>query len=428
VTAEPIAIADAEERRRVFRRDGMGYVWDVPTEQQLQFRADYFSGRAEEIHAEIAVTRMGKHLHLARFNLSSTTSRKTLEKSLVAQTTGLDINWGDLVEGFCVGVLRMERRGEQTRYTQPAERRQLVYLVDHLVLQNKTNMLFAPGGSGKGYLSVAVCCGVAARRGFADLNVMGGVPFYFDWEDDFDTFQDRLNAVANGLGVEVPRIAHRRMRGLAADRINEMARALSDEGANFAVIDSFSAAGGTVSERTGWDTIAHRLFDAIDQVPNMTWFLIDHVTGDKLKDPSGKAYGSIQKMNRVRNAWELRSEQEPGSSIVHMRLFHGKWNHTGRKKPIGIRMEFSGETVSFCAEDPVQSDQETGANLADRMALELSRGPLSTGVLANALGAKESSIRAEMTRNQERFARDLKGFVMLRPSIDDDEPPEPLPW
>lgn len=404
----------------------MGYVWCVDG-QGVQLRVDYLSGRGEELHGEIAVTLRGNHLHMARFNLSSSTARGTLRKALEEQTEGLDIPWKKLVEQFCVAVLRREREGSPTQHTSQTQRKPISYLVDRLVMRNKTNSLFAPGGSGKGMLCVGLCCAVAARRGLGELSVMPATPFYFDWEDDFDTFQERLNVIANGMRVPVPSIAYRRMRGLLSDRINEMARALSDEGADFAIVDSFSAAGGTVSERTSWDTIAHRLFDAIDQVPNVTWLIIDHVTGGDRKDPSGKAFGSIQKMNRVRNSWEMRSEEEPGSGIVHMRLFDAKWNHRGKQKPFGIRMEFAGESVTFEGEDPAQAGA-AAETTADRMGIELAKGPLSTGMLAVALEVKESTIRGELIRSRDRFERDERGFIRLKPAADETPMSGDLPW
>lgn len=413
MSSEPIQLAEAAAQRKAFRRDGLGHVWDV-SEHEVELRADYLSAKSEEMHAEIAVTRRGRHLHLARFNLSSSASRKSLAGALESVTKGLEIPWPKLVEQFCVAVLRKEREGEPTRYAGQAERRRLAYLLDPLIIQGKSNMMFAPGGSGKGMTCVGVCCAVAKDVRLAGLDVLPAKPFYFDWEEDFETFEDRLNAVAGGLGVDVPQVPYRRMRGLASDHVNEMARAISDEGATFGIIDSFSAAGGTVSDHTGWDTIAHRLFDALDQVPGMTWLIVDHVTGDKLKDPSGKAYGSIQKMNRVRNAWEMRSEQEPGSPEVHMRFFHAKWNHTGRKKPIGMCMKFSGETVTFGAEDPAPETESSTPTTADRMAAELAKGGLSTAMLAKSLKVGEGTIRGELTRNSERFGRNEQGFIILR--------------
>lgn len=430
MTVEPIELLAAQRAKPRVGRDGMGYIWEMP-ESGVCMRVDYLTGRGDELHGEIAVTLRGEHLHLARFNLSSSTSRGTLQKALVGQTDGMEIPWQRLVEQFCVAVLRKEREGEPTRYPSQAARKPTQYLIENLVIKNKTNLLFAPGGSGKGYLTIGLCCGAAAKRAIAGLTVMPAQPFYLDWEDDFDTFEQRLNAVARGLGVEVPRIPYRRMRGLLSDRVNEVARAVADEGADFVVVDSFSAAGGTISERTSWDSIAHRLFDAIDMIPGVTWLIIDHVTGDKLKDPSGKAYGSIQKMNRARNAWEMRSDQEPGSPTSHMRLFDAKWNHTGRRKPLGVCLNFEGDKVTFSAEDPATSAHGGEATLPDRMAIELEAGALSTGVLAQALHVDAAAIRSELSRNAGRFQRDDKGFITLRRIYAVDaasEEREPLPW
>jgi hypothetical protein len=155
----------------------------------------------------------------------------------------------------------------------------------------------------------------------------------------------------------------------------------------------------------------------------MTWLIIDHVdAGTSLKDPKGKAFGSIQKMNRVRNAWEMRSDQEPGSDLVHMRFFHAKWNHTGKKRPFGMRMEFGGETVKFYSEEPTTNPQGSSASLADKMAIELSTGRLSTGVLALSLNVTENSVRSELSRHRERFTRDERGYVVLRSELEEALP------
>jgi hypothetical protein len=400
---------------------GMGYAWSIP-DSAIELHADYLVSTREELHAEVRATWRGKHLHMARFNLSTSGSRKTLATVLASQTLGIGLDWATMIEQFCVTILLLERQGEPVRYAGPAERRPIRYLIDHLVVANKSNLLFAPGGSGKGMLSVGLCCASAAKIGLGGLDVRESRPFYFDWEDDFATFEDRLNLVAGGMGIAAPRVPYRRMRGLVKDHINDMARVLDDAGATFAVIDSFSAAGGTVTEHTGWDSIAHRMFDALDQVPDMTWLIIDHVAGDTVRNPSGKAFGSIQKMNRARNAWEMRSDQEPGSSTVHMKLFHAKWNHTGRHKPLGIRMVFGPEGVQFVAEDPIRPDG-VAVTMADKMALVLDAGPLSTLLLARACDAPESTIRGELKRFPERFNRRENGLIDLVRAT-----PEDLPW
>lgn len=724
MSAEPVYPEPTPIGRRPFHKDGMGWEWDIP-DYGLTMAVDYISSRSEEMHGEIRVRRGAKHIHMARFNLSSTTSRNTLVKTLDARTVGAGIPWERLVEQFCVGVMEHEREGEQTQYTQTAAKRPISYLINPLVIKGKTNMLFAPGGciagetliegpdgarradelceggqpvrvwalgangvvqtwaspvyrkgladlyeyqfasgrrviatlahrflsetgwrrgdetnvgerlavsspapqhsessflsasragaqrswrtpedsmghcstccrrcgqplqsvvgtgqsgspslacaagrsqqqsgmdvleqgrghihpcrqsgrpsrsssslggpllagrqcpstswlyeadyarqhsnltpeqsqagyapartsheygleavpsaacqcvfdqhspptlysdtlvsrgyvrtdsyydltvpgyenylangiwhhnSGKGYLCVEACCAVAARCGIGDLVVGAARPFYFDWEDDFETFEDRLNVVARGMGADVPRIPYRRMRGLASDRINEMARAIADAGADFGLIDSFSAAGGSASERTTWDTIAHRLFDALDMIPNMTWLIIDHVSGDNLKDPAGKAYGSIQKMNRVRNAWEMRSEQEAGGSEVHMRLYDAKWNHTGKRKPLGLCLEFRGDSASFTSEDPV-SGGNAGSQIvamSTRMAVQLSAGPMDTATLARLLKCPDTTVRSELSRNKARFRRDDNGLIhLVREQAPDQADDREEPW
>lgn len=423
MSAEPVQISDVAARR-AFRRDGMGWVWDN-AEFDLTLRADYLTSRSEEFHAELTVERAGKHVYMARFNLVSTQSRISLAKALASRTEGV-VNaetWEKIIERFSVGIMRKEREGEPTQHPQAAQRKPLVYLVDRLLIRGKSNMLFAPGGAGKGFLCVGLCCATASKQALADLGVMEARPFYFDWEDDFETFEDRLNRVAAGMGVEIPDIPYRRMRGLVSDRINEMARAMADEGANFGVIDSFSAAGGSPSDRIAWDTIAHRMFDALDMIPNVTWLIIDHVTGDKMDNPAGKAYGSIQKMNRVRNAWEMRSEQEAGSPTVHMKLFDAKWNHTGKRKPMGIRMEFINDGVTFDGEDPSDGGQIPGTSAVTKMVIQLATGPLTTEDLANRCNVKTSSIRAEVARHADQFTRDsTTGLIRLVRKDQDDVP------
>lgn len=744
MVAEPIPI---NATRRPFRREGLGYVWEI-ADRGVELRADYITYRNSDLYAQVAITINDRPLHTANYNLSMALSRKSMREELERRTRNLELRWSDIIEQFCLGVIGAERQGQPTQYTSATSKRLTSYIVDYLIIKNKANLLFAPGGSGKGMLCVGLCCAVASKRGLGSLTTQPALPFYFDWEDDFETFNDRLNAVARGMGVEVPSLPYRRMRGLVSDRINEMARAIAEAGATFGVIDSFSAAGGTVSDRgASWDAIAHRLFDALDMVPDVTWLIIDHVTGDKLDAPAGKAYGcysadtevltrrgwvthaelrigepvltfdtilsacrwdaptqhhvypydgemvrlktqntdvlvtpnhrmvvrpawggaspsrttwefieasslarsdwytpfgnpvandaedlewiviggrqypadefirmvgwwvaegsidkralvltqargpladrmlstlqtlglevntctntnralgrehekemcymrarksqdladwlvehcgngapnkrlpglawdlstrqqeillealidgdgsrgknghtiytttsshlaedvqrlallvgrpghvqhapaqskgrldqyvvqisragrralhftagvnttteqysglvhcltvptgayvtrrngrlavqgnSIQKMNRARNAWEMRSEQEPGSEVVHMRLFDAKWNHTGKRRPIGIRMDFEGDAVSFSAEDVSATVAQRRATLADRMANELNSGPLSTAILALSLDVSDAAVRSELSRNRERFER-----------------------
>jgi len=256
----------------------------------------------------------------------------------------------------------------------------------------------------------------------AGLSVMPMRPIYFDWEDDFQTFQQRANVIANGLGIDPPDIPYVKMRGTLPDKINTMARYIQEEGANISFIDSFSVAAGSGG---AWDVLAHRAFDAMEMVKGMTWFIVDHVSAAAINDtePGSKAFGSIQKMNRVRNAWQMRAEQDEGSPTSHMTFFDAKWNHTGLRKKFGIRMEFAPTAVTFTAEEPVMARQvESADGVAERMVRELSSGDrLSTGVLALSLGVEPAAVTQALDLSGERFVKDHLGFISLANDAGEDE-------
>ncbi len=413
-------------------RSGMGYVWDMP-EYGVSLRLDYLTPRGRELSGEFEIYYSGKFLLQGIHSLNSTESRDRLTQALSKRTNGV-VPWDRLISVFCAAVLRKEREGESTQYTHDAPIQPTNYLIDRLVQEHKANLLYGPGGGGKGYLAIATCVAVASKHGFGPLTVKPAVPFYFDWEDDFETFNARVKRICAGLNIPVPRIGYRRMRGMAADKINEIARAMADEHATYGVIDSVSACAGSPGKGETWDHIAHRMFDALDRVvdPNdqpMTWLLIGHVTGEsagKTNDVAGKMFGSIQNMNRARCAWEMRSSQEDGSDTVAATLYHGKWNHTGRKAPIGLSFTFDDDIVRIDSGNVTQIRPNLTEKLADHLA---SHGKASVRALSLVMRTTEATVRVALNRGKDRFSYDDNGFWSIA-AKEMPEPSEPdeLPW
>lgn len=394
-------------------RVGLGYSWEIP-EHHVLVNLDYLGARGREMAGEFEFTYGGKHLLQGIHSLNSTQSRAALVRALSDRTNGV-VPWDRIVAAFCAAVMRKEREGQPTQYTQDAPIPQTSYLIDRLVQEAKPNLLYGPGGGGKGYLAIATCVAVlTGKHGIGPLTVKKATPFYFDWEDDFETFNARVKRVATGLDIEVPKMAYRRMRGIVSDRMNEMAKVIVDEQADYAVLDSVSACAGSPGRGETWDHIAHRLFDALDMIQTsrgtpMTWLLIGHVTGESAGrhgDVAGKMFGSIQNMNRARCAWEMRSDQDDDGDVVRSTLYHGKWNHTGRQKPIGISLTFGEGVIKFEAADPRKRDT-LAAQLADYFA---EHGRASVRALSLAMRKSESQIRTEVNRHKTRFSQDNEGF------------------
>lgn len=425
-----------ERAPQAARRDGMGYVWDV-AEFGVSLRVDYLTLRAGEVLGEVEVlTASGRHLHQARHSLSSTTSRLALVRALEGRARS--VPWDRLIEGFCAAVIRKEREGQPMVYVGQAPVQRTRYVVDELVIEGKPNLLYGPGASGKGYLCVRLAVGMLAGRGLGRLTTQRATPLYLDWEDDAETMNARVQRVCRGLEIEPVALAYKRMRGLLPDRVNEIAREVARARATVGFVDSVSACSGSPGRGETWDYVAHRTFDALDLIPSgvpgvpMTWVLVGHVTGEAASrrgDVAGRIFGSIQMMNRARNGWELRSDQAPGSETVRAVLYHGKWNHTGYRRPIGLTFTFG--------EDRIVIDEATAARLpsarptlADRLADHLAEhGRASVRALSLGLREPENKLRAVLARERERFVQE-GGFWSLREAEMEaaDPTPEGLPW
>jgi hypothetical protein len=120
----------------------------------------------------------------------------------------------------------------------------------------------------------------------------------------------------------------------------------------------------------------------------------------------------------------MRSDQEAGSTTVHMKLFDAKWNHTGKLKPFGMRMDFDGDAVSFESEDPSSTGGSLEISIATRMGVQLAVGPMDEKRLAGLLHCAEGTIRTALRRNPHRFRRQEDGLIAL---VREDAP-EDLPW
>jgi hypothetical protein len=429
--SDPINIKDRVVSR--IAEDGLGFIWDTGM-AGITFRADritpYFGNG---LQAEVRVTVNDRHVHMNNYVLSDQKHRENLIAALMKNSVFK--NWKlvgnewlqDTVEQFCSGILIKYRSKIRQYHTRPAPKRPTQYLLDKLILKGRRpNLLFAPGGSGKSYFVLAVCIALMTKRSVGQLSTLDGiVPAYFDWEDEFDIFNDRANTVARGMGLEVPEIPYFEMSGNITDQIHEIAKIMRDNGANLGIIDSMSAAAGATGPGSDWTAVASRVFDALQLVPDVTWLIIGHVTKSDVKDkePSGSMFGSIQQMNRASNAWEVRSEQEPDSNVVHMKFYDAKWNQTGKRGTVGMQMEFDGDAVIFSTESP----DTIPSNVADRMTVELMNGRrLSPKDLARKLGVQEGSIRTAASRFKERFDRDDNNMLVLnRDWSHDDEPAAP---
>lgn len=410
------------EPRKPFRREGLGYVYE-PTDGEgiplgVSLRVDAIHGSGERMMGEMLIETtlpgVNPHLLMTAQNLTGATARNTLAKQLAAKTPGLSLPWDTLVEGFCVAVLRAEREG--TPFLQIGhqdDKGTLPDVIDHIVQQGRTNDIHGPMGDGKGYLAAFMVVCHTTGNDLAHLRCHAtGTVLYLDWEDDDSTLNRRLRAIAAGYGIPPVIIHYRMCHGALKDQVLQIARYVATHHITFIVVDSVELACGIGNDHGTYEERAHGLHDALRSIStSVPWpvssLLIDHVSDDvrTAKKGVGKAYGSSMKMAWVRNAWEVRKDQEPNSPIATIGLYRFKGNHAGNVGPIGIQLDFTKWPQALVAKRAEIRDSDVLSSrltATSQLLSALQSGPMDTKDLAVMTGLSRDAVRVALNRLKKR--------------------------
>lgn len=413
-----VALEEMPEPNEPFRKVGLSYVWDHP-EYPIRMTADDIRvGYGGELVAEVLVedTRFDKpkYIALTIVRLLDLQKRRTFAMD-VAENCGQEqalrkVPWRPVIELFCMSVVRRFREGEPTQHiaeiAAPSKQKDLIARV---LPAGKPTLWYGPQGTGKGWLccNAAVC--VSTGMDFAGLKVAAKVPvLYLDWEDNEETFHDRINVVLNGHNYsgELPGIHYLKMRGTLPRQIPRIMREIAEKHIGLVIIDSVGLAMGA---NTGgsYEDQAIQFFEAIRYLEPAAALLVDHVTGSSVSNGTvaGKAFGSIYKMAEARAAWEIRKEQDTDSDEQIVGLHHTKHNHT-RKYPsfaIKIAFEIEPEDERLVRVTLAQTDIKQTAELVKQLSQKEQilaflgqEGASSTAEIADAVDCKDDVARSQL--------------------------------
>lgn len=399
-------------------RVGLGYLF-TPARAEggvwpVRFHVDRLRETKDELTAEVLIQDVSgdkpEHLQLGRFNLQSTTTRATWAKHLRQHCEGTNlaaVPWDRLIEQLAVGVIRREREGEPTQHVRDlAAIERAPDTIERLLPARKPTLWFGPQGAGKGWLAVLACTAVAGGVPFAGLRVGPATPcLYLDWEDDAPTFRDRVMAAMSGLGMnDWPDIHYRKMRGLFSRHLHRTMRDIAELRIGLVVIDSVGLAAGTPGEGGRYEDVALQFFDALSYLSPATVLLIDHVAGEQAQGAklAGKAFGSIYKMAEARAAWEIRKEQESESAEQLIGMYHTKFNHTAKHRPVALRLKFVSyedtlEAVHLSTADIRHTTElVTGLSQPEQIEAFLLRdGPSTIAAVGDAVRGKDGNAVGE---------------------------------
>lgn len=352
-----------------FEKVGMGYrCWAdaVATE----FRFTHLKRSGESLTGELAIRTNLKGIktnngvmHLARFNVLSSSTRHALANQLDKRSPGIDIDWADGLEHLCQGVIIAEQQGTPIDLIgQEAPMAwQDNFLLEPFVLTERPSMIFGPGGMGKSLLGLT--CAVSVKTG-VEL-IPGAVPrisgpvLYLDWETNKQTVNDRIQAICKGHGIEAPKIAYRRCIRPLYEDAERLAEVVQERKIILVVIDSAAYAMGGTGERGMPEETVLRMHEGI-RMMGCASLIIDHVNKVDQKQKPGTAtpYGSAYKTNAVRMSWEIRKGPDTGDGTLRINAYQAKSNDTATMPPLGLALEWGQGIIRYTAADIEDAEED----------------------------------------------------------------------
>ena len=333
------------------------------------------------------------HVHQARLNLTSSTTRSTMAKYLTTKIP--TVEWDKILEYTCIRVLEKHREGTP-----------IVHLADYQVpeglrhrlfpyLQEKqASLLFGEGDTGKSWLALMMGVTVAIGTPQLGLQPEPGAVLFLDYETDEDTVWERVNMVSAGFGEPIPEgFYYRQMHQTIAADFQQVNQLVMDHNISLVIVDSAAPAVGEpeASQAT------NEYFRALRSL-RCSSLTVAHVSkGGKETEP----FGSIFWRNLPRANYRVDASHEPGAQSFAMQIKHTKSNNGKRLQDRAYELTFEDDLVRFkFADIAAVPEFAEGMTLGQRISAVLKNGALSVKDIAEMLEANENSVKTTLNRHK----------------------------
>ncbi len=411
---EPISVNGTAPAVAPFRSLGLGYLYEPPEYPRIRLRATHVRSErggtrawvfSEPQHGGTIDERLG----MGDVDLTGARATKNYHDAMdpVLLLQMGDIEWERTLRRFFWRIIEAEAAGS-SRLTIGGENvayQALPYLVEPFLVERATNLLYGPGGAGKGYLAISLAVHVALGRPWLGMPTKQGKVLYLDWEDHADIFTNRMVEIAAGLGVVTPYIDYRRCEHPLAQHIEQYSAEVDEQGYALVIVDSVETATQS-SEHSSLNDRVVGMGRALRHL-RCTHLLIDHVsnegrTSEKL---AGKAINGIMKMNLCRNAFELKPDPEDEGVVG---VFHTKANHARKQRPIGLRLAWpTTGTMTIARQDGAVRESAVLVKTLTRAqqihAYLLRVGSSSAKAIGQDLGMTEGTARYELNHKRGKL-------------------------
>lgn len=355
-----------------------------------------------EIIVQTSADGLHPHLHQTMFNLLADRSRSELAKTLKSKYSKAD--WPVILEQLCVNVLKRLRTGEEMEELITGEDvARPEYLLYPLLVRHLPTIIFGDRSTAK---SLTAMIGVTVLLLPWKDNPLYWKPteesittLWLDWETDRETVLWQLTRLQNGLKMPALSVIYRRMYQPLSQDIDQVQKYLTESKASLIVIDSITlASGGDVKESGP----AIALLQAIRRLrthkgESVTSLLLAHTSKDH-ESKKKTVVGSFAFEALARVVWESRKHEEEDSDEIEVAMFNRKPPPFDKThKPIGYKAIFTEDSINIQYHNPKNSDSFSSAmSIQDQIGQVLKNGAMSIPELADAIGAKEASVKVKL--------------------------------
>ena len=334
----------------VVKRDGTIVDIQFPnTPNNIRIRAERIKEYNDNVRAEIsvfadlpAVGRRDVRINRSRTSLLDDGAKNRLISSLeMADDDILSVTWADIVNTAFDYVIDAHREQSPVKHMTNLEIENIprVPVIHPFFTKGVVNLIWSPGGTGKSMFSLYLA--ILASNGLSRIGIsaMRSKVLYCDWEEEENTFRNRLLALQRGLGIEDPNyssILWKRMTRSLPDDVDEISRICADEGVDMIFIDSVSPAlGGSANDQ---ECIERFIYALRSLGEGMSSICIDHT------NKQGELFGSSYKYARARQVYELKQVgtylTPTKKHVSQICLYHRKTNDTATRSAKGFEVMF----------------------------------------------------------------------------------------
>jgi hypothetical protein len=418
-----------------FYREGTGWVYEPP-KLPIRLRFDYVEVNGIEGRAQLRVESLEINDVITSFsaNLSSEQTRERYVKTIVKKACLIEPGQSDEVsialERSFMRVMEAAREPLEVYVTDGVRRKPqgVTWLLDGLIMQGTINCLLAAPETGKSTQALGIGIAHAAGRGIFGRAIQRGVTYFLDWEGDLETFEERLQKISAGMGIDPPAgIIYERHSAPLRYVLHHVARTIDRHHVTLLIIDAVTTAAGSMGDR-GYEAVAVDLEVALRSLPvGVTVLLVDHVDGETVKGNTVpiKGRGSTRKLEFVRNQWSLVLDKDAQANRDEhiVGWVHTKKNRVKSLPSFGVQLLHEDDAIRFDMVDPsMVGPLVHRGTVAERMrsVIEENGAALSIRALAmTLLGREDDSAQQQIRNNVKRdngrlFTRLPGGFIDLK--------------